>query len=207
MKSVRLISIVLSIALLSTAPFAFAEKTIPKRIFVSTIQMPKHPEVVGSGDIAAALLGGALESLVADYGGGDIESAYAQLLAKNKIDVASDIAFELTDQLSAKGYEVVSTAEQADATMKVLIQNYGLAAVSVKESKGSIPVFQPIFTLTNREGKKLWTRQVIWGLVKEVKETVRPHTVPDYFNDPKVLIKEMRRFNTIVISAALSKLE
>jgi hypothetical protein len=207
MKPSRLITAVLSIALLSGAQLAVAEKVIPKRIFISAVEMPKHPEVVGSGAIAAALFGGPLAAFAGDTGGGDLEAAYAQLLTKNNVDVGLDIAFELTDQLTAKGYEVVGTAEQGDATMRVVIQNYGLAAVSVDGSKGSIPMFQPVFVLTNRGGKKLWTQQVIWGLVKEVKQTVKPHPVQDYFNDPKVLTKEMQQFNTVVIATALSKLK
>jgi hypothetical protein len=206
MKPNRLVTFVLSIALFGWTQFAIAEKVIPKRIYINAVELPKHPDVVGSGAIAAALLGGALAASAADGAGGDIEDAYAKLLAKNNIDVGLDIAFELTDQLSAKGYEVVGTAEQADATMRVIVENYGLAAVSVNGSKGSIPMFQPVFILTNRDGKKLWRQQVLWGLVKDVKQSVQPHPVPDYFHDPKVLTKEMRIFNTVIISTALSKL-
>jgi hypothetical protein len=203
-----MITAALSISLLAWSAFAAADstKTIPKRIFIKTVEMPKHPDIVGSGAIAGALIGGPVAAFAADGANGNIESAYAQLLAKNNIDVGADIAFELMDQLSAKGYDVVGTPEQADATLRVVVQNYGLAAVSTESADGSIPMMSPVFILTNRDGKKLWHKQVLWGLVKEVKQTVHPHSVPDYFNDPKVLVKEMRKFNSVVISSALQTL-
>lgn len=179
-------------------------KELPKRIYVASVEMPKKPDIVGKGALTATLLGGVLVGHMLDANTSDIETAYAQLLEKNGIDVGTDIAFETMEQLTKKGFEVTGTADQADATLRVHVQNYGLSVV--KGSEGSIPVLTAIFILTDRNGKKLWTKQVIWAIVKDIKASVKPHPIPDYFNDPKVLVNEMTKLNSIVVSTALSKM-
>ena len=206
MKNIPSIRIALTMTLLVFAAMTASgeSKPPPKRIFVANVEMPKKPDIVGKGGIAAALLGGPLAAFAADGANNDIEAAYALLLAKNGIDVGTDVAFEAMKQLAAKRIDVPGTADQSDATLKIVVQNYGLSVF--KGSECSRPIMTAIFILTGSDGKKLWTKQVIWSLVKEFPTAVQPHPIPDYFNDPKILVREMGKLNSLIVSAGLSKL-
>jgi hypothetical protein len=202
MKLTRLLALLLPL-MLFTAPALAGKVALPKKIFIAPVEMPKKPDIVGRGAILAALLGGPLGAFAADGANKDIETVYAEHLAKNHIDVGADITFELMEQLAARGFELVGSADQAEAILTVHLASYGLTA---KGSTGSIPFITPNIVVRNREGKRLAYKLVVWSLVKEVERTVQPKPVADYFTDPALLRDQMRKMNTLMIREGLNKL-
>jgi hypothetical protein len=164
--------------------------------------MPKHPNIVGRGAIWAALLEGPVGAMASTGANNDIETVYSEHLSKNHIDVGADLTFELIDQFTARGFEIVGE-EQAEATMQIYVTNYGLSAIG---SKGSIPYITSNLVFRDREGKRLKVLVVMTALVKDVEEKVLPQPVTSYFENAKLLMDQMRRMNTLAVAQALKKL-
>ena len=138
----RLAAIVLAAVLaVSPVPCLGAKPPIPRKIHIAPIEMPKHPDIIGRGAIWAALLAGPVGAFAATGANNNIEAVYAEHLEKNHIDLAADLTFELIEQLSSRGFQIVG-AEQADATLRVVVVNYGLMAIG---SRGSVPHVSPQF--------------------------------------------------------------
>ncbi|MBM0104851.1 hypothetical protein JM946_08830 [Steroidobacter sp. S1-65] len=206
MKGMRLFSLLLSIVLLPWNPAAAAAgKAEIKRIYVGAVELPPKPDIVGGGGVAAALLGGPLGAFLAESKTTDIEAAYAKLLADNNIDVAANVAFEAMELLTAKGYEVVGSEEQADATLTVRIQNYGLVPFPDDFDK-KVPILDANVMLENREGKRVYRKLTLSQLKKHVWRNLDARPIEEFFNDTKFLSEQLRKINTLVLTDALEKL-
>ena len=203
MNTSRWLVLALGAVLSLTSVAAVAAKDpLPRKIYIAPAQMPKHPNIVGRGAIWAALLAGPIGAFASVGANNDIETVYSEHLAKNHIDVGADLTFELIDQLSARGFEIVSE-DQAEATMQIAVANYGLSAIG---SKGSIPYIAANLVFRDREGERLKVLAVMTALVKDVEEKVLPQPVTSYFENPKLLMDQMRKMNTLAVTAALKKL-
>lgn len=205
MKGMRLFSLLLATVLLWNPIAGAAGKAEIKRIFVGNVELPPKPDIVGRGGVAAALLGGPLGAVLGEGKTTDIEAAYVQLLADNNVDVAANVAFEAMELLTAKGYEVVGTPEQADATLTVRIQNYGLVPFPDDFDK-KVPVLDANVTLTNRAGKRLYRKLTMSQLAKHVWRKLEARPIEEFFKDTKFLNEQLRQINTLVLTDALEKL-
>lgn len=203
MNTPRWFALVLCAVLVLTSVPAIAEKDpLPRKIYIAPAEMPKHPNIVGRGAIWAALLAGPIGAMASTGANSDIETVYSEHLAKNHIDVGADLTFELIDQLTARGFEIVGE-DQAEATMHIAVTNYGLSAIG---SDGSIPYITSNLVIRNGEGKRLKVLIVMTALVKDVEEKVLPQPVTSYFENPKLLMDQMRKMNTLAVAHALKKL-
>lgn len=206
MKGIPGISILLSALLLFWNPACGADAKVEvKRIFVGTVELPPKPDIVGRGGVAAALLGGAAGAFLSEAKTTDIEAAYVKLLADNNIDIAANVGFELMDLLAAKGYEVVGSPEQADATLGVRIQNYGLVPFP-DDFDRKIPILDANVSLTRRDGKRIYRKLTLSQLKKNIWSKLEPRPVEDFFNDTQLLNAQLRKINTLVLTDALEKL-
>ena len=187
--------------MLSTAPAMAGKDPLPRKIFIAPVEMPKHPDIIGRGVIWAALLAGPVGAFASKGANNDIEAVYAEHLEKNHIDVASDITFELIEQLTARGFEIVS-ADRAEATLQVAVANYGLIALG---SSGSIPHVTANFIVRDREGKRLRVGVAMPALVKDLEKKITPMPVTNYFENTQLLQSQMRRMNTLIISEGVKK--
>jgi hypothetical protein len=203
MKTARWFATALCAVLALTSVHAVAGKDpLPRKIHIAPAEMPKHPNIVGRGAIWAALLAGPVGAMASTGANNDIETVYSEHLSKNHIDVGADLTFELIDQFTARGFEIVGE-EQAEATMQIYVTNYGLSAIG---SKGSIPYITSNLVFRDREGKRLKVLVVMTALVKDVEEKVLPQPVTSYFENAKLLMDQMRRMNTLAVAQALKKL-
>ena len=203
MNTSRWLSIALCAVLALTSVYAVAGKDpLPRKIHIAPTEMPKHPNIVGRGAIWAALLAGPIGAMASTGANSDIETVYAEHLAKNHIDVGADLTFELIEQLTARGFEIVGE-DQAEATLQIAVANHGLSAIG---SKGSIPYISSNLIFRDRAGKRLKVLVVMTALVKDVEEKVLPQPVTSYFENPALLMDHMRRMNSLAVTQALKKL-
>jgi hypothetical protein len=203
MNTSRWFSLALCAVLGLTSVHAVAGKDpLPRKIYIAPVEMPKHPNLVGRGTILAGVLAGPLGVAASVGTTSDIETAYSEHLAKHHIDVGADLTFELIDQLTARGFEIVGE-DQAEATMQIGVVNYGLSAVG---SKGSIPYITSNLVFRDRDGKKIKLLSVVTALIKDVEEKVAPQPVSSYFENPKLLMDQMRKMNTLAVAQGLTRL-
>ena len=203
MNTSRWFAVALCAVLALTSVSAVAAKdSLPRKIHIAPADMPKHPNIVGRGAIWAALLAGPIGAMASTGANSNIETVYSEHLAKNHIDVGADLTFELIDQLTARGFEIVSE-DQAEATLQIAVTNYGLSAIG---SKGSIPYITSNLVFRDRAAKRLKVLIVMTATVKDVEEKVLPQPVTSYFENPKLLMDQMRKMNTLAVAHALRKL-
>jgi hypothetical protein len=116
--------------------------------------------------------------------------------------VAAQIRNELVTQLKSKGIEVVDGAK-ADAVLNVQVGQYGL---TMADMRGRFPQLRLGINLTKPNGEMIWRHWAaadgIPGITKQVE--VRP--VADFFNDPALLRREIRKVTALVIASAVSTL-
>jgi hypothetical protein len=206
MKTLQLFAALISSVLLSgNAIAALSPKDSAglKRIYIAPIELPKKPLIITSGAGTAWMIAGPLGIAVAN-GTSDLPKAYLETLAQNKIDVAAYLSFELMDRLSARGFEIVDTSDQADAVLDVAVGSYGLTGGIF--SRERFPMLAARFTLTNKSGKHIWRENRSTNVLKEVLEQVKTYPIPEYFNDPKLLDSQIRKVNAIVVVSVVSTL-
>ena len=180
-----------------------AERSALKRVSIAPIVLPEKPVVFSAGSGAGFVLGGAIGVAIAN-GTTDLPTAYKQMLAQNKIDVAAIIRAELKAQLRAKGIEVVDNENQADAVLHVQMLQYGLTGDAFSSKR--FPQYWANFRLTRRNGDVIWKNMGAAHGSQEVLKTVEARPIPDYFNDPKFLDSQIRKVTRIISVSAISTL-
>lgn len=206
MKSLRVLSLVIVAALLSacvSSGISPNERSALKRVSVAPIVLPEKPVVFSSGTGTAFAIAGPL-GIALTSGMSDLPTAYKQLLAQNRIDVAAIIRAELKTQLQAKGTEVVDSESQADAVLSVQMLQYGLTGDVFSGKR--FPQYWANFRLTKRNGDVIWKNMGAAHGSQEVIKQVEARPIPDYFNDPKFLDSQIRKVTRIVTASATSTL-
>jgi hypothetical protein len=174
-----------------------------KRVTIAPVVLPKKPVIFKASSGVAFVIAGPL-GIALTNGTSDLPTAYQDLLAKNKIDVAAIIHAELKAQLRAKGIEVVDNESQADAVLSVQMLQYGLTG-DVFSSK-RFPQYWAKFRLAKRNGDVIWKN---WGAAhvsQDVIKQVEARPIPDYFNDPKFLDSQIRKVTRIISTSVISNL-
>ncbi len=206
MKSLRAFSFIIIAGLLSacaTTNISPEERLSLKRVSIAPVVLPKKPVIFKAGSGVAFVIAGPL-GVALTNGASDLPTAYKELLAKNKIDVAAIIHAELKAQLQAKGFEVGDNENQADAVLSVQMLQYGLTG-DVFSSK-RFPQYWANFRLTKRDGKVIWKKMGAAHISQEVIKQVEARPIPDYFNDPKFLDSQIRKVTRIVSTSVTSNL-
>lgn len=206
MKSLRTLSLVILAGLLSacvSASISPDERSALKRVSIAPVVLPEKPVVFKASSGAAFVIGGPLGVAIAN-GTSDLPTAYKQLLADNRIDVAAIIRGELKTQLQAKGIEVVDDESKADAVLSVQMLQYGLTGDVFSGKR--FPQYWANFRLTKRSGDVIWKNMGAAHGSQEVIKQVEARPIPDYFNDPKFLDSQIRKVTRIVTASATSTL-
>jgi hypothetical protein len=207
MKSLRALTLVIIAGLLSACAstnISPEERLALKRVNIAPIVLPKKPVVFSAGSGAAFIIAGPLGVALAS-GASDLPTAYKELLAKNKIDVAAIIHAELKTQLQAKGFEVVDNENQADAVLSVQMLQYGLTGDAFSSER--FPQYWAKFRLTKRNGGVIWKNWDAAHISKDVVKQVEARPIPDYFNDPKLLDSQIRKVTRIISVSVTSTLQ
>lgn len=206
MKSLRTLGLVILAGLLAacgSAGISPAERSALKRVSIAPVVLPEKPVVFAAGSGAAFVIGGSLGVAIAS-GATDLPTAYKQLLAQNKIDVAAIMRAELKTQLQAKGFEVVDSENQADAVLSVQVLQYGLTGDAFSSKR--YPQYWANFRLTKRNGDVIWKNTAAAHISQDVIKQVEARPIPDYFNDPKLLDSQIRKVARIISASVTSTL-
>ncbi|NMG77725.1 hypothetical protein [Aromatoleum diolicum] len=174
-----------------------------KRVNIASIQLPEKPMVLSSGAGIGFLLAGPLGIAIAN-GTSDLPTAYKDLLAQNKIDVAAGIQDKFKSQLTLKGIQVVQSATEADASLVVEVLQYGLTGSPFSSDR--FPQLWANVKLTNRNGNVIWKEMIAAHISQDVMKQVEPRPVSDYFSDRALLETQINKVTEILVTSAVDTL-
>lgn len=159
--------------------------------------------VIGDGAGVGFLIAGPIGVAIAN-GASDYPAAFKEHLAKNKIDVDEIIRSEVKTQLRNKGIEVVEQSKDFDAELLVGVAQYGLTGSPF--DSGRFPQIWLVLKLTKPSGDVIWKDYAAAHISQEVMKQVPARPMADYFNDPVLLEKEIRKVTEMVVAEATRSL-
>jgi hypothetical protein len=184
------------------AKMSSEERLALKRVSIGAIEMPETPFVAPPGSGTTFALTGPVGVALSQ---GDLPKAYKSHLAKNNINVAANIRTELASQLKSKGIEVVE-ADKASAVLTVQVLQYGLTVSDSFFTPDRFPQLRLKMNLKKPNGDVIWSDFASADVIQGITKQVEPRPLPDFFNDPRLLQREITKVTAIVIAAATKSL-
>ena len=97
------------------------------------------------------------------------------------------------------------TVETAgDAVLSVTITSYGLTGSIFNSDR--FPHMWPVFRMAKSNGDVIWTDKVSMTVWQDVQKQVEPRPIPDLFNDPVLLEKQIRKVTEMVVEDSMRSL-
>ena len=180
------------------------ERAALKRISIGAIELPEKPLVLTDGTAGSFFIAGPLGVAIAQ-GTSDMPTAYKEHVAKHKIDLPSYVRRELVSQLKAKGIEVADGAGQGHPKLVVQVMQYGITG-NIFSSEERWPQVWLRLSLVKDSGERMWLGYAAAHIDEGVMKTVERRPLADFFNDPALLEREVKKVTKLIVSAATKDL-
>lgn len=198
-KTGFLLFLALSLVGCATTSISQADRQALKRVNIAPIALPEKPTIIAPGAGIGFLIAGPIGIALVN-GASDLPTAYKEHLAKNNIDINALILSEVRSRLRAKGIEVVEQPGEADAVLNVGVLQYGLTGTVFSNDR--FPQFWAIFRLLKPNGDVIWKDYAAAHVSAEIQKQVESRPIPDYFNEPAFLEKQIRKVTEMVVEEA-----